>query len=438
MSNLLEQAYARFEDRFRGSREDIVKRLEAYEPLLTLISAGHESPEAIDCGCGRGEWLEVLSQRGWNARGIDTNRSMLAAAQQRGLNVERGEATAYLSALPAASVPLVSAFHLVEHLPTEGLLTFLYQALRVLSPDGVLVLETPNPENLLVATCNFHLDPTHRQPIPPALLSFFAEDNGATTTRVVRLNGEPAGTAPEGTFEAAIRPMFTTGLDYAVIATKSTDPRVLEGIDAFIATASQAAPVDLSKVQSVDASMQRSQVVLAEQLAAGFQQQQTMQASLLEKLTGLADEVGHGRIDAMKQLLAEETARVAQLEAQLSVREREWNARLQAVHGEVHRHAQLLVEARNRETQLAQYTAALLASRSWKVTRPLRALTDLRQRIAGRKTPGGADAAARGPIPALKVAQPAAMIDPDPEALAAWSRLLSSPDRKKESDAAVD
>ena len=45
-------------------------------------------------------------------------------------------------------------------------------ARRVVQPGGVVLFETPNPENLVVGACNFYVDPTHRNPMPPALMAF--------------------------------------------------------------------------------------------------------------------------------------------------------------------------------------------------------------------------------------------------------------------------
>jgi O-antigen chain-terminating methyltransferase len=45
----------------------------------------------------------------------------------------------------------VTAFHLVEHLPLATLVRFLDEALRVLRTGGLLIIETPNPKNLIAA-----------------------------------------------------------------------------------------------------------------------------------------------------------------------------------------------------------------------------------------------------------------------------------------------
>ena len=76
--------YRAFEDKFRGSREEIIDRLKIYLPFVTPLIDIYEDASAIDLGCGRGEWLEILSEIGVKARGVDLNQGMLDACTERG------------------------------------------------------------------------------------------------------------------------------------------------------------------------------------------------------------------------------------------------------------------------------------------------------------------------------------------------------------------
>jgi O-antigen chain-terminating methyltransferase len=179
--------YRAFEDRYRGSRELITGRLQFYRPFIEPLVAEFGRVPAIDLGCGRGEWLEVMLAAGLDARGVDLDSGMLQSCVDLGLPAEKGEAIAHLRALPSKSQAVVSAFHVVEHIPFDALEELVSEAKRVLLPGGLLILETPNPENILVATCSFYLDPTHQRPIPPNLLSFIAEHVGFERVKVIRL-----------------------------------------------------------------------------------------------------------------------------------------------------------------------------------------------------------------------------------------------------------
>jgi hypothetical protein len=71
-------AYVAFEDRYRGSTDEIRKRLQDYLPLF----AG--ATNVLDVGCGRGELLDLLREQGVQARGIDINDEMVALCRTRG------------------------------------------------------------------------------------------------------------------------------------------------------------------------------------------------------------------------------------------------------------------------------------------------------------------------------------------------------------------
>lgn len=185
---LLDSYYVAFEDTFRGSREVIKARQSIYLPYFTGRAAQQPEWTVLDIGCGRGEWLELLTEHGITCRGIDLNHSMAEQCRQRGLQVECGDAIAYLDSVPEGSLGAVTGFHLVEHLPFELLFRLFDAALRALRPDGFVLFETPNPENVVVGSCSFYNDPTHRNPIPPLVLEFLARHRGYSRTEIRRLN----------------------------------------------------------------------------------------------------------------------------------------------------------------------------------------------------------------------------------------------------------
>jgi SAM-dependent methyltransferase len=179
--------YQDFENHFRGSPQVIRERLQVYLPELDASPVSVQAP-LLDLGCGRGDWLALLRDAGYPARGVDTNPAALAQARQQGLEVEQADVIDCLNAQPLGSLGAVSALHLVEHLPFEHLLRLLDAAWRALVPDGLLIIETPNPENLSVGACHFHTDPTHHHPLVPAVLEFTVAHRGFTGTRILRLN----------------------------------------------------------------------------------------------------------------------------------------------------------------------------------------------------------------------------------------------------------
>jgi O-antigen chain-terminating methyltransferase len=211
--------YRAFEDRYRGSRELIKSRLRVYLPFVEPLKQLYPSCTGVDLGCGRGEWLELMTECGIDARGVDLDEGMLTACRERGLAAEKADAIDYLRGLPDASVAVVSGFHVAEHIPFEALQELVQQALRVLKPAGLLILETPNPENLSVGTSEFYYDPTHQKPIPPPLLQFLPDHYGFARTKVARLQEKPG--LVEAREIGLDEVLSGVSPDYAVIAQKT-------------------------------------------------------------------------------------------------------------------------------------------------------------------------------------------------------------------------
>ncbi len=175
---LMDAFYGRLEDRFRGSREEIKGRLTVYLDDIDRAMAATGALPALDLGCGRGEWVELLTESGYAARGIDLNPVQIAEAAAKGLAVEQGDALAALAAAPDNAYAAITAHHLIEHLPFETLTWMTREALRVLAPGGVLIYETPNCRNLIVGATTFNIDPTHKKPLPAELLSTLLDTVG--------------------------------------------------------------------------------------------------------------------------------------------------------------------------------------------------------------------------------------------------------------------
>jgi SAM-dependent methyltransferase len=227
MPKKMETFYKKFEDRFRGSRQLILERLKVYFPLIEPLKTLYPESGAIDLGCGRGEWLELLKVNGFQGHGIDTNAGMLENSRERELSVVQGDALEYLKSLPDNSISIVSGFHIAEHLPFAILQEIVKESLRVLKPAGILILETPNPENLEVASNSFYLDPTHVRPLPPLLLSFLPEHYGFARVAIFRLN-EPVANE----HEISLLNVFNgASPDYSVVAQKKAKPPLLKLFD---------------------------------------------------------------------------------------------------------------------------------------------------------------------------------------------------------------
>ncbi|PRD45761.1 hypothetical protein C5748_00980 [Phyllobacterium phragmitis] len=242
-----DKQYRAFEDRFRGSRESVRHRLSVYLPLLETLERSHPNArKALDLGSGRGEWLGLIMEKGWEGIGVDPSAGMANSALEAGIQTVAEDALTFLKKQDDQSFGLVTAFHIVEHLETVYLLDVINEIQRVLIPGGVLIIETPNPENLTVGTWSFYMDPTHVKPIPPLLLQFHVQTSGIENAHVIRLNHD-ASVDNMRPLETVIYTLFNVGMDYALLGQKNLEVENISsgGLERFVALNAQHSPADL-------------------------------------------------------------------------------------------------------------------------------------------------------------------------------------------------
>jgi SAM-dependent methyltransferase len=170
--------YLGFEDRFRGSQDEIRGRLDAYLPIFSSAS------DVLDVGCGRGELLDLLRQHGVTGRGVDTNDAMVQLCRARGLDVERDDALGFLERQPDGSLGGLVAIQVVEHFEPAYLLRFLETAHHKLRAGAPLVLETINAACWMAFFETYLRDITHRQALHPDTLRYLVQTSGFTSVDV--------------------------------------------------------------------------------------------------------------------------------------------------------------------------------------------------------------------------------------------------------------
>lgn len=184
----LDRLYVAFEDKFRGSREEIKARQSVYVPLAQEVYEFTGGAPALDVGCGRGEWLELMKEHNIEANGVELNKVMVERCEELELNVVENDVITYLKGLESDSLSLITGFHIIEHLPFEVLIQLYDESLRVLKKGGKVIFETPNPENTLVGSYYFYADPTHINPIVPFSMGFILEHRGFKDVEIKRLH----------------------------------------------------------------------------------------------------------------------------------------------------------------------------------------------------------------------------------------------------------
>lgn len=171
--------YPRFTDDFytfhqgklRGSVEEIKKRQSVYLKYIKNISRPlKDKYYFLDIGFGRGEFIDLLKeQKLKNIEGVDINKNYVSKAKQKGYIVYHEDALKHLY-LSEKQYYGISAFHIIEHLDFYQLFDLLLLCSKKIIKGGVLILETPNVENIKVGSTSFHLDYTHKLKLPSLLI----------------------------------------------------------------------------------------------------------------------------------------------------------------------------------------------------------------------------------------------------------------------------
>jgi O-antigen chain-terminating methyltransferase len=180
--------YHRLENRLRGSRLEIKNRLRIYLPDVKAAIGRTGMKTALDLGCGRGEWLELLREEGIAAKGIDLNAPQIAEAKGVGLDVENRDLMQVLQEAEDNSISVITAHHVVEHLDFPQVAWIAREAIRVLAPGGILIFETPSVRNMIVGSTSFHNDPTHVKPVTEPVLQVLFDAVGFFPVEVRHLH----------------------------------------------------------------------------------------------------------------------------------------------------------------------------------------------------------------------------------------------------------
>lgn len=217
---------ARFEEEFRGTREEMLAQ---YRSLAEEFAG---NGPVLDIGCGRGEFLELLSELGVACSGVEVDPALVEECRSRGLAAEHADGVAHLATLADASLGGIVLVQVIEHLTPQQAVELVALARDKLRPGGRAVIETVNPQSLYVFAHAFYVDPTHTQPVHPAYLSFLFEEAGFASVRIEWRSDPPGddvlqevpaddevGKAMNENLDRLNRLLFAPQ-DYAVVATR--------------------------------------------------------------------------------------------------------------------------------------------------------------------------------------------------------------------------
>ena len=164
--------YFDFENKFRGSEQEIKSRVERYPQYFPKDGL------VMDIGCGRGEMLEVLSAAGYNCMGIDVYTPFVEYCQNKGLNVEKIDGISKLRSLEDNTLAGITCIQVIEHLTNRYLIDMINLCHAKLRKDGVIIFETQNVKTLYTLARHFYVDLDHKKPVHPTALEYILKSKG--------------------------------------------------------------------------------------------------------------------------------------------------------------------------------------------------------------------------------------------------------------------
>lgn len=176
---LEEWKYTGFENRHRGSESEVKRQQENY-----LQYFNPTGKKVLDLGCGRGEFIKALLEKGVPAEGIDLNEQMIDICRDKGLNCRKADILATLGQQVDGSLGGIFSSQVIEHLPPDYLSRMIELAYIKLAPSSYIVLETVNPLSLFALVQIYFLDLTHQQPVHPQALKFLLECSGFESVEI--------------------------------------------------------------------------------------------------------------------------------------------------------------------------------------------------------------------------------------------------------------
>lgn len=177
--------YYWFESIHRGDRDLIKKRQQQYLKYFEGCSS------VLDLGCGRGEFLELLKERGIGGYGVDIEPDAISYCLDSGLKAIEAEAIEHLSSLEDESLDGVFISQVVEHLTPPEIIKLIGLLHKKIKPGFYVVVETPNPQCLLIFASFFYADLSHVQPVHPETMKFLLSSVGFRDVEVFFTNPVP-------------------------------------------------------------------------------------------------------------------------------------------------------------------------------------------------------------------------------------------------------
>jgi len=135
------------EDLWNESIPEAKQRVARFENLYT------KETRLLEIGCASGFFLSEVKDRVKCVTGVELTKDYVTYARERGLSIKET-----LDELPDNSYDLIFMFHVLEHISDP--IDYLQHLQQKLSPNGQLIIEVPNVDDILVSVYKIknHLD----------------------------------------------------------------------------------------------------------------------------------------------------------------------------------------------------------------------------------------------------------------------------------------
>jgi 2-polyprenyl-3-methyl-5-hydroxy-6-metoxy-1,4-benzoquinol methylase len=111
---------------------------------VMFLRGDTDGKKLLEVGCGNGEALKSMADKGWNVEGIDFDLNAVIQANSLALSVKHG--TLADQNYSADNFDAIYLSHVLEHLPDPK--DFLRECHRILKNNAKLVITTPNTNSL--------------------------------------------------------------------------------------------------------------------------------------------------------------------------------------------------------------------------------------------------------------------------------------------------
>ncbi|GEM_PF-2132878 len=140
------------------------------------------SQSVLDLGCGTGQFLKVLEQKGFT--------------KLTGVEIDKGQYDEAIRYVPSAKIThsdifpylergserydIISLIDVIEHIPKEKVKSLLSLIKSHLNPGGICIIRTPNADSTLIAPRFRYIDFTHQFILNQESMSTLLRESGFT------------------------------------------------------------------------------------------------------------------------------------------------------------------------------------------------------------------------------------------------------------------